>query len=424
MSINLNPKSIALIGANNRNGSVGLGLAKNLLQGSSQRKIYFINPFQKKVLGLKTIPSIKDIKNKIDLVIIAVNAKIVPDILEECVKKQVKEVIIISAGFSEIGDNGKKLENRTKEIIKNTKTHVVGPNCLGIIRPNIKLNASFAPLTPNVGGFAFLSQSGALLDAFLDKSLSENLGFSNAISYGNEMDLNLNDFLIFLEEDKNTKQIAIYLEGIKKPCEFFQIAKRVAKKKPIIILKGGRTEKGSMAAKSHTAALAGSYEIFSGACSQFGLIQVDTIEELFDFAKILSWQPKIKNKISVITNAGGAGVLISDYMEKIGINLVELNDIIGDADSRRYEQAILSSLKKKNTDGLVIIQTVQFTTNPIENAKVIIKAKKLYPKKVIITCFLGQELNKEAVSLLEKNNIPNYPDLKRAVKSLKTIIKN
>jgi len=424
MSINLNPKSIALIGANKRRGSVGLGLAENLLQGKNQRKIYFINPFQKIVLGLKTFKNIGDVNNNIDLAIIAVNSKIVPEILKECVEKNIKEIIIISAGFSEIGDNGKKLEDRIKEIIKNTKTRIIGPNCLGIIRPHIKLNASFAPLTPSTGELAFLSQSGALLDAFLDKSLSENLGFSTAISYGNEMDLSLSDFLIFLEKDKNTKQIAIYLEGIKKPREFFKIAKRIAKKKPIIILKGGRTEKGSRAAKLHTASLAGSYEIFSGACSQFGLIQVDTAEELFDFAKILSWQPGIENKISIITNAGGAGVLVSDYMQDCGVNLVELKDVIGDADSKRYEQAILSFLKKKNTDGLIIIQTVQYTTSPIENAKAIIKAKKLYPKKAIITCFLGQELNKEAILLLEKNNIPNYSDLKRAVKSLKTIIKN
>jgi len=421
--INLNPKSIALIGANNKPGSVGLGLVQNLLEGKKKRKIYFINPFQKKILGIKTFNNIIDVKNKIDLAIIAVNAKIVPDVLSDCVKKGVREVIVISAGFSEAGKTGENLEQRIEKIIQGKKTRLIGPNCLGIIRPSLKLNATFAPITPKQGNIAFLSQSGALIDAIIDKSTCENFGFSTIISYGNEVDANLNEFLEFLEKDKETKSIIIYLEGIKKPREFFKTAKRISTKKPIIILKGGRTKKGKTAAKSHTASLAGSFEIFSGACSQFGLLQADTLEELFDFAKILNWQPQIKNKISIITNAGGAGVLATDYAQNFGLETANLIDLIGDASSKKYQEAILSEMKNKEIGGLVVIQTVQFTTNPIENAKIIINAKKLFPKKAIITCFLGGNLSKKAVELLEKNKIPNYPDLKRAITALNIIVK-
>ncbi|MDP2820637.1 MAG: CoA-binding protein [bacterium] len=420
--INLNPKSIALIGANNKPGSVGLGLARNLLEGKNKRKIYFINPFQKKILELKTFNKVSEVKNKIDLAIIAINAKIVPEVLNDCVQKGVKEVIIISSGFGETGKPGEILEQKIQEILKNKKIRVIGPNCLGIIRPSLKLNATFAPITPREGNIAFLSQSGALIDAIIDKSNSENLGFSTIVSYGNEMDVNLNEFLEFLEKDKETKTIIIYLEGIKKAREFFKIAKRISAKKPIIILKGGRTQKGKTAAKSHTASLAGSYEIFSGACSQFGLLQADTLEEVFDFAKILSWQPRIKNKISIITNAGGAGVLATDYAQNFGVETGNLIDLIGDASSEKYKEAILSELKKEEIGGIIVIQTVQFTTNPIENAKMVINAKKLFPKKAIVACFLGGNLSKKAVELLEKNKIPNYSDLKRSMAALNIII--
>jgi len=248
--INLNPKSVALIGANSKQGSVGLGLAQNLLLGKTKRKIYFVNPFQKKILGIKTFGNITEIKNKIDLAVIAINAKIVPDVLNDCVKKGVKEAIIISSGFGELGKSGEILGQKIEKIIKNKKTRLIGPNCLGIIRPSIKLNTTFAPITPKQGEIAFLSQSGALIDAVIDKSIYENLGFSTIVSYGNEMDVNLNEFLEFLEKDKETKTIIIYLEGIKKAREFFKTAKRISTKKPIIILKGGRTKKGKTAAKS------------------------------------------------------------------------------------------------------------------------------------------------------------------------------
>jgi len=419
-----NPQSVAIIGANDRPGSVGLGLVKNLLEGKKQRKVFLVNPYLKKILGLRTYPRILDVKEEIDLAIIAVKAHIVPNVLKECTQKKVKGVIVISSGFSETGKQGEKLERKIKAIIKNSQTRLIGPNCLGIIRPSFNLNASFAPATPNKGEVAFLSQSGALIDALIDKSLEGNLGFSIVISYGNEADLSLVDFLEFLENDEETNAIVIYLEGLKKTREFFELSYQISQKKPVVVLKGGRTREGEKAVKSHTASLAGSYEIFSGACQQFNLIEADTIEELFDFAKALAWQPRIKNQIAVVSNAGGGVVLASDYSQELNLNLIETRDIIGDADSQRYEEAIFSLLKKKNISGMLVIQTLQIMTDPIENAKIIIRAKKAFPGKTIITCFLGGKLSKRGVDLLEKNKIPNYPDVKRALKALKILIKN
>ena len=441
-----NPKSIAVLGAKSDIKSVGWGLMKNVLEGKTKRKIFVVNPFKKEVFGIKCFPSIKSINETIDLAIIVVPARIVLKVVKECCEKRVGGLIIISSGFAERGKKGQILQKKITEMVKQAKIPLIGPNVLGIIRPSKNLNASFAPATPNQGKIAVVSQSGALIDSIIDRSLFENYGFSTLISYGNEADLELSDFLLWLKKDKETKVIAVYLEGLKNGQKFMKVAKEVVKIKPIVIIKAGRSKKGVEAITTHTASLAGDYEIYSAAFKQIGLIQVDTVEQLFDTAKSLAWQPKCKNNIGIVTNGGGCGVLMADYCDELGIKLAKLSkttlkklaktkkmhfacskrnplDIIGDALAVRYKIGIEALLAQKDIYGLIIIQTLQIMTEPQKNAKIIVRAKKKWPKKPIICAFLGGKITKKGIEILEKNQIPNYSDLKRAARAMKVLIK-
>lgn len=441
-----NPKSVALIGATDREGSVGLGICKNLLKGKEKRKIFFVNPNRDKVLGRKTYSLITLILEPVDLAVIAVPAKVVPKVVKECCQKKVGGIIIISAGFAEIGKEGKVLQNEVTEMTQKAKIPLIGPNCLGIVRPSIKLNATFAPTTPKNGKIAFVSQSGALIDSVIDRSLVENYGFSTIISYGNEADLELSDFLEYLSKDEQTKVIAIYLEAIKNGRHFMKVAKQALEKKPIVVLKAGKTKTGAKAASTHTAALAGSSEIYSAVFKQLALFEVEDLQGLFDVAKALVWQPKCKNGIGIVTNGGGAGILAADFCEKFGVRLPKLSpetlekleksetmpsffskinplDIVGDALSDRYKVAIETLLYQKDIHGLIVMQTLQMMTEVEKNAKVVIEAKKKFPRKPIICCFMGGKFTKPGIDLLEKNKIPNYLDPKRAALAMKVLIK-
>ncbi len=444
-----NPKSIAFVGATDRSGSVGLGICHNLLEGAKKRKIFFVNPNKEKVLGRKTYSSLVAIKGNIDLVIIAVPALIVPRIIEDCVEKKVGGVIIISAGFAEIGKEGVKRQQRLSQRLKEAHIPFFGPNCLGLIVPKNNLNASFAPTTPKDGRIALISQSGALIDSIIDISENEFYGFSKIISLGNEAGLNLNDFLKYLKNDEATKVIILYVEEINQGREFLRIAKSVVSKKPVIVLKAGKTKLGKKAVQSHTGSLAGSAEIYSAAFHQTGMIEVDTLEEMLDLAKALSWQGRSspgKNKgIAIVTNGGGCGILATDYCQKLGIKLTPLSvkvlkqldqsklmnpaysrrnplDIVGDALADRYQIAINTLLEQNNIQGLIILQTLQVMTEVRKNAKIIVVAHKKYPQKPIVCCFLGGRMSREGIEILEKNHIPNYPDILRAVKTIKYLI--
>ncbi|GAI58553.1 unnamed protein product, partial [marine sediment metagenome] len=235
--------------------------------------------------------------------------------VKECCEKKAGGIIIISSGFAESGKKGKVLQDEIIKMVKKARVPLVGPNCLGIVRPSIKLNASFAPASPQKGEIAFLSQSGALIDSVIDRNLIENYGFSNLISYGNEADLEISDFLEWLKKDKETKVIALYIEGVKNGRRFMKIAKEVSRLKPILALKAGKTKRGAEAVTTHTASLAGIYETYSAVFKQTGIIETGTIEELFDVSKTLSWQPRCKNGLGIVTNGGGCGVLMADYCQ-------------------------------------------------------------------------------------------------------------
>jgi acetyltransferase len=301
-------------------------------------------------------------------------------------------------------------------------------------------------LTPRKGNIAFLSQSGALLDSVLGMSENEDMGFSKIVSYGNEADLGLTDFISYLRDDVETKVIAIYFEGLKDGRKFMEVAKAVVKIKPIVAIKSGRSEMGKVAATTHTGTLAGDYEVYKAAMKQCGVVLVDTLEELFDSAKALAFLPRTENGIGIVTNGGGLGVLTVDYCTEMGIEIVELSkatissleknkamgkvlvkrnplDLIGDALSDRYEAGMEAILKQKDINGLIVISTPQIMTEHEKNAKIMVEMKKKYPLKPIVCCFLGGPLVSSAVKILEENDIPNYPDVKRAVKSIKSLIK-
>jgi acetyltransferase len=448
-----NPDSIAIIGASRKPNSVGQGLVKNLIHGGVftsrynkpyKGKIFLINPNTNNVLGLKSYKNILTIKNKIDLVIIAIPAKFVPSAVRDCIKKKVKGIIIISAGFSENNPEGKKLQEEISKSLKKVRIPLIGPNCLGIINTS-KVNASFAPATPPKGNIAFVSQSGALADSVIDWAISNNYGFSKLISVGNSANLDVGDFIEYLSKDKETKAIAMYIESLSDGRKFMKAAKKC--KKPIIVLKGGKTSEGKSAISSHTGTLAGSYRIYEAAFKQCGVKLVTNVEELFETAQILATiSYRIQNSIGIITNGGGCGVLAADHCESLNIKLAKLSkhtidklnrsgkmhpaysknnplDLVGDALSERYEAALDAMLSQSNIHGLIVIETLQTMTEPVNNAKVIIKAQKKYPKKPIIAVFMGGTFTKPGVNYLDIHKIPNFPYPEKAVLAIKALIK-
>jgi acetyltransferase len=450
-----NPKTIALIGASRDTGSVGHGILKNLIKGCVfpseycrpfKGKVYPVNPNAEEILGIRCYRNIKDIEGDIDLTIIATPAKTVPSIVKECIQKKVGGIIIISAGFGEFSEEGKKMQDQIVKEVQAAKIPLIGPNCLGIVRPYINLNASFAPSMPPRGDIAFISQSGAIADSIIDWAITNRYGFSTLISYGNRADLDVHDFLEWLEKDQETKAIAMYIEGIDDGKKFMEIAKKVSKTKPIIALKAGRTQKGAAAISSHTGSLAGSYEIYKAAFKQSGVIVAETIEDLFDLAKALATQPPCKeNAVAIVTNGGGCGVLCADFCSALGINLVELKkstikkldktgkmhpayskrnplDIVGDALPERYKAAIDILLGEPYISGIIVIQTLQTMTNPEEDARIIIEAHKKYPDKPIVCVYLGGRFSKRGRFLLESHGIPDFNDISKSANAMKALI--
>lgn len=450
-----NPGSIAIVGASRDEKSVGHAILRNLAEGCVfnckyckpfKGSLYPINPNADEILGVKCYPGLKDVDGKIDLAIIAVPAKIVPSVMRDCAKKGVKGIIIISAGFAELGMEGKKLQDEVVKIAKTARIPLVGPNCLGIIRPFASMNASFAPSMPPQGSVAFISQSGALADSIIDWSIEERYGFSTVISYGNHADLDVYDFLEWLGNDGETKAIALYIEGMDDGRRFMEVAKRVSRIKPVVVLKAGKTQTGKNAVSSHTGSLAGSYEVYEAAFKQSNVIIADTVEELFDIAKALAYQLPCKgNAIAIVTNGGGCGVLCADKCSEYGVNVVELKqstikkldesgkmhpaysrrnplDIVGDALPERYEIAINTLLGEDYIHGMIVIQTLQAMTNSVEDAKIVIEAHKKFPNKPIVCTYMGGKFSRESIDLLKEHKIPDYNDLSKSAKAMQALV--
>ena len=442
-----NPKSVAVIGASHKPGKVGYVILSNFL-ATFKRRVYPINPDTTPILGLKVYKSVLDVPEDLDLVVIAVPAKIVPKVLRECVKKKIEAIVIISAGFSEIGEEGRRLENECKRIIQKSRARVIGPNCLGVFDPYTQVDTLFLSRDrcgrPRKGNIAFITQSGAVGSTILDWLAEQGIGISKFISYGNAIDVDESDLLEYLGGDKKTKVITVYLEGIETSGKkFMKIAKKVSKKKPIVILKAGKTKKGLEAVFSHTGSLAGSGKIYSAAFKQCGIIEAQTWEELFDFARAFSTQPLPKgNRIAIVTDGGGFGVLATDEAERLGIELPEPSeklkremrkvmpsyasmhnpiDLTGDADAERYRVVIEACLKSNEYDGVIAITLFQVPTLGEKVVDYLIKLHKKY-KKPLLACAAGGKFTEELSERLIEGGIPVYPTPERAMRAMKALI--
>jgi len=385
------PRNVAVIGASEKPGSVGRTLLWNLIGSPFGGTVFPVNPKRASVLGIKAYPSLNDLPEPVDLALIAIPAAAVPEAIADCVSAGVKGAIVISAGFKEIGAAGVALEQQILEKARAGNLRIIGPNCLGVMSPNNGLNATFAGAIARPGNVGFISQSGALCTSILDWSFRENVGFSAFISIGSMLDVNWGDLIYYLGDDPNTHSIVIYMETIGDARSFLSAAREVALTKPIVAIKAGRTEAAAAAAASHTGALAGSDEVLNAAFRRCGVLRVDTIDDLFNMAEVLAKQPRPKgNRLTILTNAGGPGVLTTDALISEGGKLAELSpevkqafdailpahwshsnpvDILGDADPERYAKAIDIALSDPNSDGLLAILTPQAMTDPTQTAR-------------------------------------------------------
>lgn len=423
------PDSVALIGATDREGSVGRTILWNLLSNPFGGTIFPVNPKRHSVLGIPAYPSIKAIPEMVELAIIVIPAIAVPDTIQECVDAGVKSAIIISAGFKEIGPEGIELEKRILEIAKG-KMRIIGPNCLGIMNPHTGLNATFASKTARPGNLGFISQSGAFCTAVLDWSFPENVGFSAFVSIGSMLDVDWGDLIYYLGDDPNTKSIVIYMESIGDARSFLSAAREVALTKPIIVIKAGQTEAAAKAAASHTGSLTGSDDVLNAAFRRCGVLRVNRISELFDIAEVMAKQPQLPKgpRLSIITNAGGPGVIATDALISSGGELANLSeetiaeldkflpahwshgnpiDILGDADPQRYAKTLETAVKDPNSDGLLVILTPQAMTDPTETAEQL-KQYAQNAKKPVIASWMGGDEVTEGEIILNKASISTY----------------
>jgi acetate---CoA ligase (ADP-forming) len=431
------PSSVAVIGASSNTTKLGYAVLKNLVDGgySEKGEIYPINPGSDTILGYKAYPTVLEVPGPIDLAVIVIPYPHVPEVLRLCGQKGIPAAIIISAGFREAGEEGLERELELIEIAKEYKIRLVGPNCLGIIDTFTPLNASFAAGTPPSGPMAFMSQSGALGTAVLDIALSGRLGLSKFASLGNKADVNEIDLLRAWADDENTRAILIYNEGIPNGAEFIDVARKVAKIKPVVAIKSGVTQAGSRAVSSHTGSLAGSEQAYQAAFQQAGVIRADSMQDLFDMALALAYQPPLAgDRIAIITNAGGPGILATDALERADLSLARFEletqhaleqylpdaasaanpvDVLGDARGDRYRFAMERVAADPNVDGIMIVLTPQAMTEIEETAAAVVQLSQSI-KKPILACFMGEASLVQAINKLVENGVPNYPFPERA----------
>lgn len=438
------PESIAVIGASTHPDKLGFKILKNVVDGGYKGKIYPVNPSAEgSILNLKAYKSISEVPTPPDLAIIVIPAKFVPSVAQECGEKGVKGLIVISAGFKEAGEEGKKREEALKEIVKRYRMRMIGPNCLGVIDVVNNLNASFAVEMPPKGKISFITQSGALGTAVLDWAVKENIGLSKFVSFGNMADVSETDLIEEFGKDPETRVILLYLEGLKDGRAFIEVARKVAMEKPIIMVKSGKSTAGSKAVSSHTGSLAGSDNAYSAALKQAGVIRANSVQELFDYAMAFSSQPVPEGKrVAIVTNAGGPAVMATDAIESEGLipsaltektkiklreflppsaNVNNPVDILGDALADTYGKAIETVLSDENVDAILAILTPQVVTQIPESAQKISEAAGKY-KKPVVASFMGGKRIEEGVRVLMKNDIPNYPFPERAVSSIKAML--
>jgi acetyltransferase len=426
------PKSVAVIGATEKEGRVGRTVLWNLISNPFGGTVYPVNKRHNQVLGIKAYANVARVPEPIDLAVIVTPALTVPGVVSECVAAGVKSAIIISAGFKEAGEAGIELERRIADTARG-KLRLIGPNCLGVMRPVTHLNATFASAMARPGTVGFISQSGALLTAVLDWSFRENVGFSACVSVGSMLDVGWGDLINYLGDDPHTHSIMIYMESIGDARSFISAAREVALTKPIIVIKAGRTAAAAKAAASHTGALAGSDDVLDAVFRRCGVLRVNSISDLFHMAEVLAKQPRPSGpRLTIVTNAGGPGVLATDTLIALGGELAELSaptlqaldrvlpphwshgnpiDILGDADPERYAQVLEIAAKDPNSDGLLVVLTPQAMTDPTETARRL-AAFAVTRGKPVLASWMGGKDVVAGEAILNQANIPTfgYPD--------------
>ncbi len=428
-----NARNVAVIGATENPGSVGRTILWNLVTNPFGGTVFPVNPKRPSVLGVKAYPSVKDVPAKLDLAVIVTPAPSVPGIIDQCVEAGVRAAIIISAGFKEIGPAGVELERQVMEHAHRGKMRIIGPNCLGMMNPISGLNASFAKGMARPGHLAFISQSGALMTAVLDWSFKEQVGFSAFVSIGSMLDVDWGDLIDHLGNDPRTHAIVIYMESIGNASSFLSASREVSLTKPIIVIKAGRTEAAAKAAASHTGALTGSDEVLDAAFRRTGVLRVSSISEMFSMAEVLGKQPRPRGpRLSIVTNAGGPGVLATDALITSGCELAQISketidelstflpsawshnnpiDVLGDAPPERYAKSLEVAAKDPNADGLLVILTPQDMTDPTLTAEALKKHAQIEGKPVLAS-WMGGPVVEAGEAILNRANIPTfaYPD--------------
>ena len=438
------PASVAVIGASGNPGKLGYAVVENLVKGGyiEKGKVYPINLQAGEILGLTAYPSVLEVPGPIDLAVIVIPYSYVPEALRECGEKGIPAAIVISAGFREAGREGLDRELELIEIARQYGIRLIGPNCLGVIDTFTPLNASFASGTPPKGPMAFMSQSGALGTAVLDIALAGRLGLSKFVSLGNKADVNEIDLLQAWQDDQNTRVIMVYSEGMSNGQEFIRVARQVTRHKPVVAIKSGVTQSGSRAVSSHTGSLAGSEQAYHAAFQQAGVLRVESMETLFDVSLAIGYQPPLKgDRIAIITNAGGPGILATDALERAGLAMARFEnetikaleqylpdaasaanpvDVLGDARADRYRFALETVVTDPNADGILVVLTPQAMTE-IEGTARVVSALAGQTDKPVLACFMGEKEVGAGIKLLTEAGIPNYPFPERAARAFRAM---
>ena len=437
------PKGVAIIGASRNPHKLGYGVVRNLKDYRYQGGIYPVNKSATEILDLPCYESVAEVPDPVDLAVIIVPASIVPKIIKQCGQRGIKHTIVISGGFSETGEEGKKLEEELKRVANEWDVNFIGPNCIGTIDTHTPVNTTFVTGMPESGEIGFCSQSGAMVASVIDWARGAGVGFSRIVSLGNQVDVNETQMIRALHEDEQTSVITAYIEGVSDGKAFMETAQKAAKDKPVVALKGGRGESGARAVASHTGALAGSTEAYEAAFDRAGVQQASTMEEMFDWARALAWQPLPKGKnVAVLTNAGGPAILAVDALEKAGLNLAELTsetkdylksrlpkaasvsnpvDVLAGSGPGTYAVALDALLTDKTVDSVVVIQAPQDWFLPASLAEVVGEVAGVHQKPVI-TSIMGKASVDEALKILHKRKIPNVAFPERVASVLAAMV--
>ncbi len=432
------PRQVAVVGASEKAGSIGSAVMKNLIEGGFPGKLLPVNPKYKTVHGLPVFGSVSEMDAGVDLAIIAAPIQAVAGIAQECAARNVAGAVVISAGGKEVGEAGRQIEEKIRAVAYAGGLRIVGPNCFGIIRPGGNLNASFAAEMPDVGDLAFVSQSGAICAAILDRACKEHVGFSHFVSVGSMLDVDFGDLIDYLGNDSAAKSILLYIENLTNFRKFMSAARSVSRVKPIIVLKAGRSQAGAKAAASHTGAMTGEDAVYDAAFKRAGIVRVDTIQELFDCAELMAKQPRPHGaRLTIVTNGGGPGVMAADTLARFGLDpaplapetLESLNaflptfwsrgnpiDILGDASAERFRRTLEACFDGKHTDGICVIVAPQALTDTAVLAEALVSMME-GRRLPVFACWMGGKRIEQAVEILNRSGIPTYGTPEQAVRA-------